>query len=224
MFKTSQSDDYVTFKEYIERKPEDQKAIYYATGKSKQSILNLPQMDMMKDKGYEVLLFTDEIDEFMIQILNSYDEVPFKSVQQGEADFVDDTKKEDLKVKEKEHKDILKALKKALKDKVKDVKLTARLKDSPVCLVSGEGLSLEMEKILKSMPNQQEIKAEKILEINPDHDLFKAVESVYQKDGNKIDEYASLLYHQAMLIEGLPIEDPTEFSNNLVKLMIESSK
>ena len=224
MFKTSQSDDYVTFKEYIERKPEDQKAIYYATGKSKQSILNLPQMDMMKDKGYEVLLFTDEIDEFMIQILNSYEEVPFKSVQQGEADFVDDTKKEDLKAKEKEHKDILKALKKALKDKVKDVKLTARLKDSPVCLVSGEGLSLEMEKILKSMPNQQDIKAEKILEINPDHDLFKAVESVYQKDGNKIDEYASLLYHQAMLIEGLPIEDPTEFSNNLVKLMIESSK
>jgi molecular chaperone HtpG len=224
MFKTSQSDDYVTFKEYIERKPEDQKAIYYATGKSKQSILNLPQMDMMKEKGYEVLLFTDEIDEFMIQILNSYDEVPFKSVQQGEADFVDDTKKEDLKVKEKEHKDILKALKKALKDKVKDVKLTARLKDSPVCLVSGEGLSLEMEKILKSMPNQQDIKAEKILEINPDHDLFKAVESVFQKDSNKIDEYASLLYHQAMLIEGLPIEDPTEFSNNLVKLMIESSK
>ena len=224
MFKTSQSDNYVTFKEYIERKPEEQKAIYYATGKSKQSILNLPQMDMMKDKGYEVLLFTDEIDEFMIQVLNSYEEVPFKSVQQGEADFVDDTKKEDLKAKEKEHKDILKALKKALKDKVKDVKLTARLKDSPVCLVSGEGLSLEMEKILKSMPNQQDIKAEKILEINPDHELFKAVESVYQKDENKIDEYASLLYHQAMLIEGLPIEDPTEFSNNLVKLMIESSK
>ena len=224
MFKTSQSDDYVTFKEYIERKPEDQKAIYYATGKSKQSIINLPQMDMMKEKGYEVLLFTDEIDEFMIQILSNYEEVPFKSVQQGEADFVDDTKKEDLKSKEKEHKDILKALKKALKDKVKDVKLTARLKDSPVCLVSGEGLSLEMEKILKSMPNQQDIKAEKILEINPDHDLFKAVESVYQKDSNKIDEYASLLYHQAMLIEGLPIEDPTEFSNNLVKLMIESSK
>ena len=224
LFKTSQSDDYVSFKEYIDRKPEDQKAIYYATGKSKQSILNLPQMDMMKEKGYEVLLFTDEIDEFMIQILNSYEEVPFKSVQQGEADFVDDTKKEDLKVKEKEHKDILKALKKALKDKVKDVKLTARLKDSPVCLVSGEGLSLEMEKILKSMPNQQDVKAEKILEINPDHELFKAIESVYQKDSNKIDEYASLLYHQAMLIEGLPIEDPTEFSNNLVKLMIESSK
>jgi molecular chaperone HtpG len=224
MFKTSQSDDYTTFKEYIERKPESQKAIYYATGKSKQSILNLPQMDVMKENGSEVLLFTDEIDEFMIQVLNNYDEVPFKSVQQGEADFVDDSKKEDLKAKEKENKDILKAIKKALKDKVKDVKLTARLKDSPVCLVSGEGLSLEMEKILKSMPNQNEIKAERILEINPDHDLFKAIHSVYDKDNAKIDEYASLLYHQALLMEGLPIEDPTEFSNNLVKLMIDSSK
>ncbi len=224
MFKTSQSDDYVTFKEYLDRKPESQKAIYYATGKSKQSILNLPQMDVMKENGSEVLLFTDEIDEFMIQVLNSYEDVPFKSVQQGEADFVDDTKKEDLKAKEKEHKDILKSIKKSLKDKVKDVKLTARLKDSPVCLVSGEGLSLEMEKILKSMPNQQEVKAERILEINPDHELFKAVQSVFEKDSSKIDEYASLLYHQALLIEGLPIEDPTEFSNNLVKLMIESSK
>ncbi|MCD4827560.1 MAG: molecular chaperone HtpG [Acholeplasmataceae bacterium] len=224
MFKTSQSDEYTTFSEYVERKPESQKAIYYATGKSKQSILNLPQMDVMKENGSEVLLFTDEIDEFMIQVLNNYDEIPFKSVQQGEADFVDETKKEDLKTKEKENKDILKAIKKALKDKVKDVKLTARLKESPVCLVSGEGLSLEMEKILKSMPNQNEVKAEKILEINPEHDLFKAIHAVYEKDSAKIDEYASLLYHQALLMEGLPIEDPTEFSNHLVKLMIDSSK
>ena len=225
MFKTSQSDDYVTFKEYVERKPESQKAIYYATGKSKQSILNLPQMDMMKDKGYEVLLFTDEIDEFMVQVLNSYQDVPFKSIQQGEADFVDDDKKEDLKAKEKESKKVLKALSKALKDKVKEVKLSARLKDSPVCLVSGEGLSMEMEKILKQMPNaNDQVKAEKILEINPDHPLFKAIESIYEKDEKKIDDYASLLYHQALLIEGLPIEDPTEFNKNLVALMIESAK
>ena len=224
MFKTSQSDDYTTFKDYISRKPEGQKAIYYATGKSKQSIMNLPQMDVMKENGSEVLLFTDDIDEFMIQVLNNYDEVPFKSIQQGVADFINDSKKEDLKAKEKENKDILKAIKKALKDKVKDVKLTARLNDSPVCLVSGEGLSLEMEKILKSMPNQNEIKAEKTLEINPNHDLFKAINKVFEKDSAKIDEYASLLYHQALLIEGLPIDDPTEFSNHLINLMIDSSK
>lgn len=224
MFKTSKRDEYITFKEYIDQKPEEQKAIYYASGKSKSSILSLPQMDVMKEKGYEVLLFTDEIDEFMIQILQSYQEVPFKSVQQGESDLVDDTKKEELKSKEKEHKDILKALKKALKDKVKDVKLSARLKTSAVCLVSGEGLSLEMEKILKTMPNQTDVKADRILEINPDHDLFKALNKIYDQDASKIDDYASILYHQALLIEGLPIEDPTEFSNQLVKLMIESSK
>jgi len=226
MFKTSQSDDYVTFKEYVDRKPEAQKAIYYATGKSKQSIMNLPQMDAMKENGYEVLLFTDEIDEFMIQVLNSYAEIPFKSIQQGEADFVDDEKKENLKEKEKENKDVLKALSKALKDKVKEVKLSARLKDSPVCLVSGEGVSMEMEKILKQMPNQanNQIKAEKILEINPDHDLFKAIQSLFDKNASKVDEYASLLYHQALLIEGLPIEDPTEFNQNLIKLMIDSAK
>jgi molecular chaperone HtpG len=224
MFKTNKSDDYISFKDYIERKPEEQKAIYYATGKTKQSILSLPQMDIMKENGYEVLLFTEDIDEFMIQVLQNYQDIPFKSVQQGESDLVDDTKKEDLKEKEKENKDILKAIKKALKEKVKDVKLSARLKESAVCLVSGEGLSLEMEKILKQMPNQTDLKADRILEINPDHDLFKALQKIYEVDAKKIDGYASILYHQALLIEGLPIEDPTEFSNNLVKLMIESSR
>lgn len=224
MFKTNKSDDYISFKDYIERKPEEQKAIYYATGKTKQSVLSLPQMDIMKENGYEVLLFTEDIDEFMIQVLQNYQDIPFKSVQQGESDLVDDTKKEDLKEKEKENKDILKAIKKALKEKVKDVKLSARLKESAVCLVSGEGLSLEMEKILKQMPNQTDLKADRILEINPDHDLFKALQKIYEVDAKKIDGYASILYHQALLIEGLPIEDPTEFSNNLVKLMIESSK
>lgn len=224
MFKTSKSDDYITFKDYIDQKPEEQKAIYYATGKSKHAILSLPQMDVMKDKGYDVLLFTDEIDEFMIQVLQNYQELPFKSIQQGDTDLIDDSQKEVLKKKEKENKDILKAIKKALKDKVKDVKLSARLKSSAVCLVSGEGLSLEMEKILKQLPNQTDVKADRILEINPDHELFIALNKVYEKDAAKIDDYASILYHQALLIEGLPIEDPTEFSNNLVKLMIDSSK
>jgi molecular chaperone HtpG len=224
MFKTSKSDDYLTLKEYIERKPEEQKVIYYATGKSKQSILSLPQMDYMKDQNFEVLLFTDDIDEFMIQVLQSYQEISFKSIQQGDMDLLDDSKKKELKKKEKENKGILSAIKDSLKDKVKDVKLSARLKESAVCLVSGEGLSLEMEKILKQMPNQTDIKADKILEINPDHELFKALSKIYEKDQSKINEYASILYHQALLIEGLPIEDPTEFSNHLVNLMIESSK
>ena len=115
-------------------------------------------------------------------------------------------------------------MKKALKDKVSDVKLSARLSDSPVCLVSGEGLSLEMEKVLKQMPNSSEVKAEKILEINPNHPLFKAINDKFQKDAKSIDKYASILYHQSLLIEGLPIEDPKQFSNDLIDLMIEASK
>ena len=223
MFKTSKSDEYITLKEYVDRKNDDQKHIYYAAGKSKIHIMNLPQMDVMKDKDVEVLLFTDEIDEFMIQMMQNYQDVPFKSIQQGEADFVDDTKKKDLKAKEKEHKDILKVIKEALKDKVKDVKLSARLKDSPVCMVSGEGLSLEMEKVLKTLPNQTDVKADRILEINPDHELFQALIHIHSKDETKLNDYATILYHQALLIEGFPIENPQEFSNQLIKLMIESS-
>ena len=224
LFKTNKSDDYITIKEYLEKKQIDQNAIYYATGKSKQSILNLPQMDIMKEKDIEVLLFTDEIDEFMVQVMQSYNDIPFKSIQQADTDLMDETKKEDLKLKEKDNKDIMKAIKKALKDKVKDVKLSYRLKESAVCLVSGEGISMEMEKVLKQIPNAKDVHADKILEINPDHELFQALKTIYEKDNKKIDEYASILYHQALLIEGLPIEDPTEFSNNLVKLMIDSAK
>jgi len=181
-------------------------------------------MDVMKDKDIEVLLFTDDIDEFMVQVMQSYGETPFKSIQQADTDLLDDIKKEDLKEKEKENKDILKSIKKALKDKVKDVKLSYRLKESAVCLVSGEGISMEMEKILNQMPNSKEVKADKILEINPDHELFIALKKIYEKDEKKIDDYSNILYHQALLLEGLPIEDPTEFSNQLVKLMIDSSK
>lgn len=224
LFKTTKSDDYITFKEYIDKKPTDQNAIYYATGKTKESIMKLPQMDVMKEKDIEVLLLTDEIDEFMIQVMQNYNDIPFKSIQQADTDLVDETKKEDLKTKEKENKDILKAIKKALKDKVKDVKLSYRLKESAVCLVSGEGISMEMEKILKQMPNATNVHADKILEINPDHELFGALKKVYEKNEKKMDEYASILYHQALLIEGYPIEDPTEFSNHLVQLMIDSSK
>jgi molecular chaperone HtpG len=224
MFKTSKSDEYITLKEYIDRKPESQKAIYYATGKSKQAIMNLPQMDQMKEQDFEVLLFLDEIDEFMVQVVGNYQDVLFKSIQQGELDIVDDATKETIKAKEKDHKDVLKALKKALKDQVKDVKLSSRLKTSAVCLVSGEGLSLEMEKVLKQLPNQSDIKAERILEINPDHDLFKAIVSVHENDNQKLSTYAQVLYHQALLIEGLPIEDPTTFTNQLTQLMIDASK
>lgn len=223
LFKTSKSDDYISFSEYVERKQVDQDAIYYASGKTKESILKLPQMDVMKEKDLEVLLFTDDIDEFMIQMMQNYQDLSFKSVQSASTDLLDDSKKDELKEKEKEHKDMIKALKKVLKDRVKDVKLSYRLKESPVCLVSGEGVSLEMEKVLKQMPNSKDIKADKILEINPDHPLFKAIDLMYQKDNKSINDYAVILYHQALLLEGYPIDDPSDFSESLIKIMMKTS-
>ncbi len=224
MFKTNKSDDYLTLKEYLERKPEEQKHIYYASGKNKDQIMNLPQMDAVKSKDFEVLLFTDEVDEFMVQILAEYDEVSFKSVQQGESDLLDEEEKKKLEESEKDYSKLLKTLKKNLKDKVKDVKLSGRLKESPVCLVSGEGLSLEMEKVLSQMPEGAQMKAEKILEINPDHELFKALKNVHEINPKKVGDYANLLYHQALLIEGYPIENPREMSELMTKLMVESTK
>ncbi len=224
MFKTRKSDEYLSLQEYVEQMPEDQKHIYYATGSNKAQIMNLPQMDSIKEKDYDVLLFTDDIDEFMVQVLNSYQDKPFKSLKQSEDDLLDEDKKKDLETKEKDHAKLIKALKKSLKDNVKDVKLSGRLKEAPVCLVSGEGLSMDMEKVLNQMPNQPGMKAEKILEINPNHDLFKALENVHTKTPKKINDYAKLLYQQALLIEGYEIDDPKGMSDTMVKLMIDASK
>lgn len=224
MFKTSKSDDFVTLKEYTENIKEDQKYIYYASGKNKASILSLPQMDLIKDKDYEVLLFTDDIDEFMVNILMKYNDVEFKNVAQGDLDLIDESEIEKLEKLEKEKKSLLNLIKEALAGKVTDVKLSKRLKESPVCLVSGEGLSMEMEKVLKNMPTNPDVKASKILEINPNHDLFKTLEKVNETNPEKVKEYAKILYSQALLIEGLPLENPVEFSNLMVKLMVDANK
>ncbi|KFZ27432.1 MAG: Chaperone protein HtpG [Candidatus Izimaplasma bacterium HR2] len=224
MFKTSKSDDFVTLKEYTKNIKEEQKYIYYASGKNKQSILSLPQMDLIKDKDYEVLLFTDDIDEFMVSILMKYNDLEFKNVAQGDLDLIDESEIEKFDELEKEKKSLLDLIKESLTDKVTDVKLSKRLKDSPVCLVSGEGLSMEMEKVLKNMPTNPDVKASKILEINPNHDLFKTLEKVNETNPDKVKEYAKILYSQALLIEGLPLENPVEFSNLMVKLMVDANK
>ena len=224
MFKTTKNDEFVTLNEYVENIQKDQKAIYYASGKSKDSILALPQMDLIKDKDFEVLLFTDDIDEFMVNILMKYKDLEFKSINQGDLDLIDDKDVEKLDQLSEEKKSLLEALKEGLKDKVQDVKLSKRLKDSPVCLVSGEGLSMEMEKVLKNMPNANDAKATKILEINPNHELFNTLENLYNTEPDRVKKYAKILYNQALLIEGLPLENPVEFSNLMVELMIEKNK
>lgn len=224
MFKTTKDDEYKTLREYINNMKDSQKKIYYATGKTKEAIMALPQMDLIKQHDFEVLMFTDDIDEFMVQILMKYDDYEFQSINQGDLDLIDKKEKKQIEKLEKDKKDFIDALKETLKDSVEDVKLSQRLKDSPVCLVSGEGLSMEMEKVLNQLPNQQGAKAKRILEINPNHELFTTLEKVYQNNKEKLSKYAKILYNQALLIEGLPLENPVEYNDLMVELIVDSNK
>lgn len=223
LFKTANKDSYITLKEYIDSMLEGQEYIYYASGKTKASILAQPQMDAIKSKGYDVLVLTDDVDEFMITILSEYDNKKFKSINTGDLDLLNEEEKKKIDSLKEEKKSVLDALNEALSDKVKEVRLSKRLTNSPVCLVSGDGLSFEMERVMNQMPQGENIKAEKILEINPYHDIFKAIESVYENSNEDISKYAKLLYSQALLIEGIKLEDPIEFSNLMCDLMIKSS-
>ena len=223
LFKTVNKDGYVTLKEYVEAMPEDQKAIYFGSASSKDAIAAMPQMDLLKKKGYDVLAFTDEIDEFMTNVLREYDKKEFKSINQGDLDLLDDAEKVALNEKAEASKDLLETLKTILSSEVKDVKFSTRLTDSPVCLVSGDGLSFEMEKVISQMPGDKSMKADKILEINPKHELFEAIERLH-KNGTELDDYAWVLYNQALLIEGLPIKDPVGFAAKMVKLMVKSAR
>ena len=224
LFETVNEENHVTLKEYIEKMPKDQKEIFYGSANSKEAIKISPQMDVLKKKGYDVLVLTDEVDEFMISMLNEYDKHKFKSINQGDLDILDDEEKEVIKTLEEKNKSLLEKIKEVLKDNVNDVKLSTRLTDSPVCLVSGDGLSFEMEKVMSQLPGDKNLKAEKILEINPKHELFQAIESLYETQDEAIDDYAEILYNQALLIEGLEIKDPVSFSNKMVKILIKAAK
>ena len=225
LFTSSHEDKYVTLKEYVERMKEGQDSIYYATGESIELIKKLPQMERLNDKGYEVLYFIDNVDEFAIKMLNTYMEKPFKSINQGELDLDSEEEKQTKEDIKKENSTLLEKLKEALGDKVKDVTISSRLTTHPVCLISDEGVSFEMEKVLAQMPNQgQEIKATRILEINPNHDIFKTLQKIYKKKPQLLADYADLLYTQALLIEGFPIEDPVAYSNKVCQMMIEANK
>ncbi|MBI9008592.1 MAG: molecular chaperone HtpG [Tenericutes bacterium] len=223
LFQTVKEDSLVTLKEYVEKMPKDQKEIYFGSAPSKASLKASPQMDVLKKKDYDVLVLADDVDEFMISILAEYDSKKFKSINQGDLDIQDDSVKEEIKTLETENKDLLAAIKTALGSEVDEVKLSTRLTESPVCLVSGEGLSFEMEKVINQMPGDKDMKAKKILEINPQHDLFKAIERIYTNSPESIEDYANLLYNQALLIEGLAIKDPVEFSNKMVKILIKAA-
>lgn len=223
IFSTSDSDKFSTLENYLSRMKEGQEFIYYVAGENKEALEKLPQMELVKDKGFEVIFLLDRIDEFMIDRMNEYKDKKFKSITKGDLDFVDNEKKEEIKGIETENKDLLDRIKKSLDNKVSGVKISSRLKTSPVCIVTDEnGLSLEMEKIMSELPNMSNAKANKILEINPSHSIFTKLKSIYNEDQNSplLDDFSYILYNQALLIEGFKIEDPVLFSEKLTKIMV----
>lgn len=224
LFKTTNGDDYLTLNEYVESMADGQECIYYASSKSKEAVMAMPQMDLVKAKGYNVLILTDEIDEFMLQVMMEYKGKKFKSISQGDLDLIDENEEKKIKELTEDKKSMLDSLKEALKEDVVDVVFSKRLTESPVCLVSDDGLSFEMEKVLDRMPNAKDVKANKILEINPKHKLFEALERLFNDNDPMFKDYAELLYSQALLIEGFKLKDPVEFSNKMCELMIKSSK
>lgn len=222
IYNTINEEKMVTLKEYVNHMKDGQKYIYYASGSNKEAVLSMPQLDLLKKKNYDCLILTDGVDEFTMSVLGKYEDYELKNINQGDLDILDDSEKEELKQKQEDNKDFLEALKKELTGKVDDVVLSQRLVDSPVCLTSKEGLSFEMQKVLNAMPNGSDAKAVKVLEINPNHDLFNALKKAY--DNNELTDYADLLYNQALLMEGFPVENPVEFSNKMCKLMINNLK
>ena len=225
LFYSSKEKKLVTLKEYVSRMPEGQKYIYYASGESTSKIDLLPQTEALKDRGYEILYLTDEVDEFALRVMMNYDEKEFKSVTSEDLGLETDEEKEAMKKKVEENKDLLNFLKDALDGGVQQVILSTKLKSHPVCLSAGGPLSLEMEKILNSMPGaekDQPVKAQRVLEINANHPIFERLRALYTDDQEKLKKYAKLLYTQALLIEGVPVEDPVAFSNAVCDLMVEA--
>lgn len=220
MFYSSKEKKMVTFDEYISRMPEEQKYIYYASGESYDRIDKLPQTELVSDKGYEILYFNEDIDEFAIKMIMNYKEKEFKSVSSSdlgiEADDNDTTSEKEAN----EHQELFAHMKDVLIGKVKDVRVSKRLKSHPVCLSTDGEVTIEMEKVLSAMPDNQNVKADKVLEINIHHDVFQSLKAAFDHDKDKLSLYTNLLYNQALLIEGLPIQDPLEFTNDICKVMV----
>mgnify|MGYP002624609835 CR=1 FL=1 len=222
MFTSSAEKKLTTLEEYVTRMKEGQDAIYFAAGESVAKLDSLPQTEMLKDKGYEILYLTDNVDEFIIKMLVDYDGKEFKSIQSSDADFETEEEKKEKKEKAEQNKDLLAEMKKALEGKCADVRLSSKLRSHPVCLTSDSDVSLEMEKVLGAMPgNEMKPKADRVLEINGDHPIFGKLQFLFDNDKEKLAAYADILYDQALLIEGLDIEDPVAYCNKICDLMIK---
>ena len=224
MFHSSSENALTTFAEYVSRMKEEQNYIYYATGSSTDAIDKLPQTELLKDKGFEILYLTDDIDEFALQVLGEYEGKMFKSVS-AEDLGIEETEEEKAAAEKQaeDSKELLEYMNEVLGDKVSEVKLSQRLKSHPVCLTAKGGLSIEMENVLNSMPTDEKIQAERVLEINAKHGILEALTKAFafEDDRATVDKYTNLLYNQALLIEGLPVDDPVAFSNAICDLMVK---
>ena len=223
MFPSSFEDGKMTtLAEYVDRMKEGQDCIYYACGESKARIEMLPVFEKVKDKGYEVLYFTQDVDEFAIKVMMQYKDKKFKSIADGDLDLESEEEKEESKKTAEESKEMFDFMKEALGGKVKEVRLSTKLKSYPVCLSSEGQVSIEMEKVLNSMPQNEnnKVTAEKCLELNANHPVFGKLKELYASDKDKLTEYTKLLYSQARLIEGLDVEDPVEFAKLICNLMV----
>jgi len=215
MFFSSKEKKLVTLTEYVERMAQDQKYIYYASGTTIEKIEKLPQTEMVLDKGYEILYLTEDVDEFAVQMLSKFMDKEFKSVSSGDLDLGEDENKEDVI----ENKELFAFMKDALGDKVKEVKASKILKTHSVCITTDGALSLEMEKLLNSMPNDNKVKAQRVLEINADSNVYKKLESLLSSDKDKLKKVTGLLYDAAIIAQGIMPDEPVDFADGICDLI-----
>lgn len=219
MFHSSTENKLVTLDEYVDRMKEGQDKIYYACGETVDKIELLPQVEAVKEKGYEILYLTENIDEFVVQVLMEHKEKKFINVCANDVDLDTDEEKEALKKENEENKDMFTLMKETIGEGVQEVRFTHRLKNHPVCLTSEGALSVEMEKVINSMPNDQKVKAQTALEINDSHPIAQKIKDLYVNDKEELKKYTQVLYAQARLIEGLPVENPTQISNLICEII-----
>ena len=219
MFHSSTENKLVTLDEYVDRMKEGQDKIYYACGETVDKIELLPQVEAVKEKGYEILYLTENIDEFVVQVLMEHKEKKFINVCANDVDLDTDEEKEALKKENEENKDMFTLMKETIGEGVQEVRFTHRLKNHPVCLTSEGALSVEMEKVINSMPNDQKVKAQTALEINDSHPIAQKIKDLYENDKEELKKYTQVLYAQARLIEGLPVENPTQISNLICEII-----
>ena len=219
LFYSSNKKELITLKEYVDDMKKDQKNIYYASGETIEKIDNLPQVEQVKQKEYDILYLTDYVDEFTIQALMEYEEKKFMNVSSSELDLETKEEKEKTESKNKEYSDIFNLMKESLDNQVTEIEFTNRLKNHPVCLTTKGNISVEMEKVINAMPTDEKIKASLILEINENHEIADKLKVLYENDKEELKKYTKILYAQARLIEGLQIDNPTEISNLICEIM-----